>query len=67
MPIFDIIRSDHYRSEAEIQVEGHDSLVSYSAKGDNGLSIGRVRCSRKTGRWLITHMGNMTLCLTPPD
>lgn len=32
MPIFDIIRSDHYRSEAEIQVEGHDSLVSYSAK-----------------------------------
>lgn len=23
-----------------------------SAKGDNGLSIGRVRCSRKTGRWL---------------
>lgn len=23
-----------------------------SAKGDNGLTIDRVRCIRKTGRWL---------------
>lgn len=51
MPIFDIIRSDHYRSEAEIQVEGHDSLVSYSAKGDTGLTIACVRCALKPGSW----------------
>lgn len=36
MPIFDIIRSDHYRSEAEIQVEGHDRLVSYSTFAAGG-------------------------------
>ena len=26
----------------------------WSAKGDNGLSIDRVRYSRKTGRWLAS-------------
>ena len=29
-----------------------ESAECFSAKGDNGLSIDRVRCSRKTGRWL---------------
>jgi hypothetical protein len=30
------------------------SNVSSSAKGDNGFSIYRVRCTRKIGRWLAS-------------
>lgn len=36
-----------------------------SAKGDAGLLIDRVRCTRKTGRWLITHNHDFDLAL--PD
>jgi hypothetical protein len=31
-----------------------DAELALSAKANNGLSIDRVRCTRKTGRWLAS-------------
>ena len=36
----------------EKPVEISQPTVASSAKGDNGLSIDRICCIRKTGRWL---------------
>jgi len=42
-------------------VEANHPTVASSAKADNAISTDRVRCTRKTGRWLISHSGTTAL------